>query len=75
MKLAADMMCLCCACRDNAQTIQNIIGALVVSAMFIGTSNASTVQPVVDTERTVFYRCQTAILQSSNLLLADMCYC
>ncbi|EIE18006.1 putative pleiotropic drug resistance protein 3 [Coccomyxa subellipsoidea C-169] len=42
--------------RDNAQTIQNIIGALVVSAMFIGTSNASTVQPVVDTERTVFYR-------------------
>lgn len=43
-------------CRGNAQTIQNIIGALVVSAMFIGTSNASTVQPVVDTERTVFYR-------------------
>ncbi|BDA51445.1 ABC transporter G family member 36 [Coccomyxa sp. Obi] len=42
--------------RGNAQTIQNIIGALVVSAMFIGTSNASTVQPVVDTERTVFYR-------------------
>ncbi len=43
-------------CRGSAQTIQNIIGALVVSAMFIGTSNASTVQPVVDTERTVFYR-------------------
>ncbi|CAK0759197.1 hypothetical protein CVIRNUC_002679 [Coccomyxa viridis] len=42
--------------RDNALEIQNVIGALTFAAMFLGTSNASTVQPVIDTERTVFYR-------------------
>ncbi|CAK0784036.1 hypothetical protein CVIRNUC_007239 [Coccomyxa viridis] len=42
--------------RDNALEIQNIIGALVIASMFLGTSNASTVQPVVDMERTIFYR-------------------
>lgn len=39
------------------QTLNNVIGALLVATIFLGTSNASTIQPVVDTERTVFYRC------------------
>jgi hypothetical protein len=43
-------------CRDNAGSIQNVLGALLTASIFLGTSNASTVQPVVDTERTVFYR-------------------
>ncbi len=35
----------------------NVLGALLTASIFLGTSNASTVQPVVDTERSVFYRC------------------
>ena len=34
----------------------NIMGALFVATIFIGTSNSSTVQPVVAIERTVMYR-------------------
>ncbi|EIE18194.1 putative pleiotropic drug resistance protein 3 [Coccomyxa subellipsoidea C-169] len=41
---------------DNAGNMQNVLGALLTAAIFLGTSNASTVQPVVDTERSVFYR-------------------
>ncbi|BDA47821.1 probable pleiotropic drug resistance protein 1 [Coccomyxa sp. Obi] len=41
---------------NNAGNIQNVLGALLTASIFLGTSNASTVQPVVDTERSVFYR-------------------
>ena len=37
-----------------------MLGALLVAAIFLGTNNASTVQPVVDTERTVFFRERSA---------------
>ncbi len=41
----------------GARRAQNVLGALLTASIFLGTSNASTVQPVVDTERSVFYRC------------------
>ena len=43
-------------CRSTITAIQNVTGALLTASIFLGTSNASTVQPVLDTERTVFYR-------------------
>ena len=42
--------------RTDTNHLDNVVGALLVATIFLGTSNASTVQPVVDTERTVFYR-------------------
>jgi hypothetical protein len=37
--------------------VLNVMGAIFVAVIFIGTSNSSTVQPVVAIERTVMYRC------------------
>lgn len=34
----------------------NVLIALLSATLFFGSSNASTIQPVVDTERAVFYR-------------------
>ncbi|KAL4195313.1 hypothetical protein AMTRI_Chr05g72720 [Amborella trichopoda] len=42
--------------RDNQQDLFNAMGSMYAAVMFIGVSNASTVQPVVAVERTVFYR-------------------
>lgn len=42
--------------RSSIQNLSNVVGALLISGIFLGTSNASTVQPVVSVERTVFYR-------------------
>ncbi|XP_020587829.1 LOW QUALITY PROTEIN: ABC transporter G family member 42-like [Phalaenopsis equestris] len=42
--------------RDNANDLRIILGYMVISSQFIGISNCSNVQPVVATERTVFYR-------------------
>ena len=44
-------------CRDSATGIANLAGALLVANIFLGTSNASTVQPVVAAQRSVMYRC------------------
>lgn len=33
-----------------------VIGAMYAAVLFVGISNCSTVQPIVATERTVFYR-------------------
>ncbi|KAI5057345.1 hypothetical protein GOP47_0027360 [Adiantum capillus-veneris] len=41
---------------DTTQHLSNVIGAIYVASLFLGFSNASTVKPVVDIERTVFYR-------------------
>ena len=44
--------------RRTAQgDVLNVMGAIFVSAMFLGTSNSSTVQPVFAIERSVMYRC------------------
>ncbi|CAK0753548.1 hypothetical protein CVIRNUC_002229 [Coccomyxa viridis] len=43
--------------RRTAQgDVLNVMGAIFVSAMFLGTSNSSTVQPVFAIERSVMYR-------------------
>jgi hypothetical protein len=42
--------------RSNLNDITNIMGALFICITFLGTSNASGVQPIVATERPVFYR-------------------
>ncbi|XP_074295026.1 ABC transporter G family member 31-like [Silene latifolia] len=42
--------------RDSSIHIVTIMGALFSSCIFLGSSNASSVQPVVSIERTVFYR-------------------
>ncbi|CAN0919544.1 Pleiotropic drug resistance protein 1 [Linum grandiflorum] len=41
---------------DNEQDLFNAIGSMFTAVFSIGIQNASTVQPVVDIERTVFYR-------------------
>ena len=42
--------------RDSTEGIANLAGALLVASIFLGTSNASTVQPVVAAQRSVMYR-------------------
>ncbi|KAJ6964438.1 ABC transporter G family member 31 [Populus alba x Populus x berolinensis] len=42
--------------RDSPQALYVVMGALYSSCMFLGVNNASSVQPVVSIERTVFYR-------------------
>ncbi|GLJ30773.1 hypothetical protein SUGI_0610320 [Cryptomeria japonica] len=51
--------------RGNQQDLFNILGAMYCSVLFIGVSNASSVQPVVDVERTVFYRERAAGMYSA----------
>ncbi|XP_057868467.2 ABC transporter G family member 39 [Cryptomeria japonica] len=51
--------------RGNQQDIFNILGAMYCSVLFLGVSNASTVQPVVDVERSVFYRERAAGMYSA----------
>ena len=43
-------------CRETQADVENVLAAIFVAQIFIGTSNASTVQPVVAVERAVFYR-------------------
>ncbi|XP_008786438.3 ABC transporter G family member 45-like [Phoenix dactylifera] len=47
------------------QDIFNILGAMYGSAMFVGFANGSILQPVVEIERTVFYRERAAGMFSS----------
>ncbi|KAF1894840.1 hypothetical protein Lal_00028284 [Lupinus albus] len=42
--------------RDTTQQVLVIMGALFCACLFVGINNASSVQPVVSIERTVFYR-------------------
>lgn len=42
--------------RDSLNDVTNIMGALFICITFLGTSNASGVQPIVAAERPVFYR-------------------
>ncbi|XP_059641743.1 ABC transporter G family member 42-like isoform X1 [Cornus florida] len=51
--------------RENSTDLTMIIGAMYVAVLFIGINNCSTVQPVVDTERTVFYRERAAGMYSA----------
>ncbi|KAI3775041.1 hypothetical protein L1987_49609 [Smallanthus sonchifolius] len=51
--------------RKTMQDLSNSLGALYVSVVFLGGQNATAVQPVVDIERTVFYREQAAGMYSA----------
>lgn len=50
--------------RKSQQDVLNAIGSLYTAVLFIGFQNASSVQPVVDVERTVFYREKAAGMYS-----------
>eukprot|EP00262_Sarcandra_glabra_P012496 TRINITY_DN323_c0_g1_i1.p1 TRINITY_DN323_c0_g1~~TRINITY_DN323_c0_g1_i1.p1 ORF type:complete len:1461 (-),score=277.38 TRINITY_DN323_c0_g1_i1:266-4648(-) len=47
------------------QDLMNLLGAMYASVLFLGASNASTVQSVVTIERTVFYRERAAGMYSA----------
>ncbi|KAH7554031.1 hypothetical protein JRO89_XS12G0099400 [Xanthoceras sorbifolium] len=42
--------------RDSTQALFMVMGALYSACLFLGVNNASSVQPIVSIERTVFYR-------------------
>ncbi|CAN1134900.1 ABC transporter G family member 39 [Linum perenne] len=50
---------------DKQQDLMNILGAMYAAVFFLGATNASSVQPVVSVERTVFYRERAAGMYSA----------
>ncbi|KAJ0959675.1 hypothetical protein J5N97_000667 [Dioscorea zingiberensis] len=50
--------------RENEQDLFNSLGSIYAAALFIGVQNGQTVQPIVDVERTVFYREKAAGMYS-----------
>ncbi|PRQ40892.1 putative iron-chelate-transporting ATPase [Rosa chinensis] len=51
--------------RDSLQSLMMVMGALYSACLFLGVNNASSVQPIVSIERTVFYREKAAGMYSS----------
>ena len=51
-------------CRETTQQIFVVMGCLFSACLFVGVNNASSVQPVVSIERTVFYREKAAGMYS-----------
>ncbi|KAH9331697.1 hypothetical protein KI387_003805, partial [Taxus chinensis] len=47
------------------QNVMNAMGSMFAAVLFIGMNNATSVQPVVDVERTVFYREKAAGMYSA----------
>ena len=50
--------------RDSTQALIIVMGALYAACLFLGVNNASSVQPIVSIERTVFYREKAAGMYS-----------
>lgn len=50
--------------RNSQQDVFNVMGALYAAVLFLGVNNASSVQPVVAVERSVFYRERAAGMYS-----------
>ncbi|XP_020533622.1 ABC transporter G family member 31 isoform X2 [Jatropha curcas] len=50
--------------RNSTQDLFMVMGALYSACLFLGVSNASSVQPIVSVERTVFYRERAAGMYS-----------
>ncbi|RZC90242.1 hypothetical protein C5167_028332 [Papaver somniferum] len=50
---------------SKQQDLQNLLGAMYSSTLFLGAGNANSVQPVVAVERTVFYREKAAGMYSA----------
>lgn len=51
--------------RSRRQDLFNAMGSMYAAVLFIGIQNASSVQPVVAVERTVFYREKAAGMYSA----------
>ncbi|KAC9560170.1 hypothetical protein E3N88_45634 [Mikania micrantha] len=51
--------------RESSSNVTAIIGAMYSAVFFVGMNNCQTVQPVIATERTVFYREKAAGMYSS----------
>ncbi|XP_076922113.1 pleiotropic drug resistance protein 1-like [Bidens hawaiensis] len=51
--------------KSTQQDLMNAMGSMYTAVIFLGIQNASTVQPVVDVERTVFYRERAAGMYSA----------
>ncbi|EFJ05502.1 hypothetical protein SELMODRAFT_137082 [Selaginella moellendorffii] len=51
--------------RENQSDLLNVMGAMYGAVIFLGVNNSATVQPVVATERTVFYRERAAGMYSA----------
>lgn len=52
-------------CRKTTQDLSNAMGSMYTAVLFLGLQNAASVQPVVNVERTVFYREQAAGMYSA----------
>ena len=52
-------------CRQRKQDLFNAMGSMYCAVLFIGAQNATSVQPVVAIERTVFYREKAAGMYSA----------
>lgn len=50
--------------RSTKQDLFNATGSIYSAVMFLGVQNSQTVQPIVDVERTVFYREKAAGMYS-----------
>lgn len=50
---------------NSSSQLTTIIGAMYASVLFVGINNCSTVQPIVSTERAVFYREKAAGMYSA----------
>nr|XP_017215736.1 PREDICTED: pleiotropic drug resistance protein 1-like [Daucus carota subsp. sativus] len=50
---------------DSRQDLFNAMGSMYAACLFLGVQNAASVQPVVDVERTVFYRERAAGMYSA----------
>ncbi|VVA97859.1 unnamed protein product [Arabis nemorensis] len=51
--------------RDTANDLTKVIGAMYAAVLFVGINNATSVQPLVGVERTVFYRERAAEMYSA----------
>ncbi|MFS7971023.1 putative ABC-type xenobiotic transporter [Helianthus anomalus] len=51
--------------KSTQQDLMNAMGSMYAACLFLGIQNASAVQPVVDVERTVFYRERAAGMYSA----------
>lgn len=52
-------------CSGKTKNLFNAMGSMYAAVMFLGVQNASSVQPVVAIERTVFYREKAAGMYSA----------
>lgn len=60
------MLILCCQFNsEKQQDFLNAMGSMFSAVIFLGVNSASSVQPVVDIERSVFYRERAAGLYSA----------